>query len=29
MCWAGCCPRNDKSGRKIKSTRISQCWFLF
>ena len=23
--WAGCCPRNDKSDRKIKSTRISQC----
>ena len=21
--WAGCCPRNDKSDRKIKSTRIS------
>ena len=21
--WAGCCPRNDKSNRKIKSTRIS------
>ena len=22
--WAGCCPRNDKSDRKIKSTRISR-----
>lgn len=22
--WAGCCPRNDQSARKIKSTRISQ-----
>ena len=21
--WAGCCPRNDQSARKIKSTRIS------
>lgn len=21
--WAGCCPRNDKSNRKVKSTRIS------
>lgn len=21
--WAGCCPRNDASARKIKSTRIS------
>ena len=21
--WAGCCPRNDQSNRKIKSTRIS------
>ena len=26
---AGCCPRNDKSDRKIKSTRISCAWFLF
>lgn len=22
--WAGCCPRNDQSARKVKSTRISQ-----
>ena len=22
--WAGCCPRNDKSNKKIKSTRISR-----
>ena len=22
--WAGCCPRNDQSDRKIKSTRISR-----
>jgi hypothetical protein len=22
--WAGCCPRNDKSGKKFKSTRISR-----
>ena len=22
--WAGCCPRNDQSGRKRKSTRISR-----
>ena len=22
--WAGCCPRNDGSGGKIKSTRISR-----
>ena len=22
--WAGCCPPNDKSDRKIKSTRISR-----
>ena len=22
--WAGCCPRNDQSGKKIKSTRISR-----
>jgi len=21
--WAGCCPRNDKSNKKVKSTRIS------
>ena len=21
--WAGCCPRNDQSNKKIKSTRIS------
>ena len=23
--WAGCCPRNDESARKIKSTRILIC----
>lgn len=22
--WAGCCPRNDRSDRKVKSTRISR-----
>ena len=22
--WAGCCPRNDKSDRKVKATRISR-----
>ena len=22
--WAGCCPRNDKSAKHVKSTRISQ-----
>lgn len=22
--WAGCCPRNDQSGTKVKSTRISR-----
>ncbi len=22
--WAGCCPRNDQSNQKIKSTRISR-----
>lgn len=22
--WAGCCPRNDQSAKKIKSTRISR-----
>lgn len=22
--WAGCCPRNDQSGIKVKSTRISR-----
>lgn len=22
--WAGCCPRNDQSNRKVKSTRISR-----
>jgi len=22
--WAGCCPRNDRSGGKVKSTRISR-----
>lgn len=27
--WAGCCPRNDKSDRKIKSTRISRAGSYF
>ena len=27
--WAGCCPRNDKSDRKIKSTRISRSGSYF
>ena len=27
--WAGCCPRNDKSDRKIKSTRISHSGSYF
>lgn len=27
--WAGCCPRNDKSDRKIKSTRISRAGSCF
>ena len=27
--WAGCCPRNDKSDRKIKSTRISRTGSYF
>ena len=22
--WAGCCPRNDQSSKKVKSTRISR-----
>ena len=22
--WAGCCPRNDQSAQKVKSTRISR-----
>ena len=22
--WAGCCPRNDQSSKRIKSTRISR-----
>lgn len=22
--WAGCCPRNDSSAKKVKSTRISR-----
>ena len=22
--WAGCCPRNDKSAKHVKSTRIAQ-----
>ena len=27
--WAGCCPRNDKSDCKIKSTRISRAGSYF
>ena len=27
--WAGCCPRNDKSDRKIKSSRISRAGSYF
>ena len=27
--WAGCCPRNDKSDRKVKSTRISRAGTYF
>lgn len=27
--WAGCCPRNDQSNRKIKSTRISHAGSYF
>ena len=27
--WAGCCPRNDQSDRKIKSTRISRAGSYF
>ncbi|MFR1179236.1 MAG: transposase, partial [Bacilli bacterium] len=27
--WAGCCPHNDKSDRKIKSTKISRAAFYF
>ena len=27
--WAGCCPRNDQSNRKIKSTRISRAGSYF
>ena len=27
--WAGCCPRNDQSNRKIKSTRISRTGSYF
>jgi len=27
--WAGCCPRNDKSNQKIKSTRISRAGYYF
>ncbi len=27
--WAGCCPRNDQSSRKIKSTRISRAGSYF
>ena len=27
--WAGCCPRNDQSNKKIKSTRISRAGTYF
>lgn len=27
--WAGCCPRNDQSSHKIKSTRISRAGSYF
>ena len=27
--WAGCCPRNDQSNQKIKSTRISRAGSYF
>ena len=27
--WAGCCPRNDQSNQKIKSTRISRAGYYF
>ena len=27
--WAGCCPRNDRSNHKIKSTRISRAGYYF
>lgn len=27
--WAGCCPRNDKSNQKIKSTRTSRVGSYF
>ncbi len=27
--WAGCCPRNDQSNRKIRSTRISRAGSYF
>lgn len=27
--WAGCCPRNDESAHKIKSTRISRAGSYF
>ena len=27
--WAGCCPRNDQSNKKIKSTRISRAGAYF
>ena len=27
--WAGCCPRNDQSSKKIKSTRISRAGSYF
>ena len=27
--WAGCCPRNDQSNQKIKSTRISHAGSYF
>ena len=27
--WAGCCPRNDQSNKKVKSTRISRAGSYF
>ena len=27
--WAGCCPRNDQSNQKVKSTRISRAGSYF
>ncbi len=28
VAWSRCCPRNDQSSRKIKSTYDFPCWFL-